>query len=156
MRNIIIATVLCLLVAGAFALSARAQTGTPDTPALPAGIEGWDSEDSAKLLSDPLITARLRKLLGTTDYESFMESFETVVPLKKDGDLLFASGCMIRACTHIESAVAVDLRNKTIHAAIYRDEEPFRFFNERGGKTPGPISAWADRLIELKRPDRGN
>ena len=151
MKKIISAVAAGFLLAAFFAVSAQTQTGKPKPAALPQGIAGWSGEDSDKLLTDPSITARLRKLMGRKGYASFMESFETVTPITRNGEILFASGCLIHACTHVESAIAVDLKNNTLHAAIFRDAEPVRFFNERGRKTPGPISAWAARLIELKK-----
>ena len=88
--------------------------------------------------------------MGKTNYALFLGSFETVTPIRKDGNVLFASGCLIHACTHLESAIAIDLRDNTIHAAIYNDEKPTRYFNERRKKSPKPIAAWAKNLIELK------
>ncbi len=79
-----------------------------------------------------------------------MESFETFTAITKNGNVLFASGCLIHACTHLESAVAIDLGNNTIHAAIYNDEKTTRFFNERGRKSPKPLAAWAKNLNNLK------
>ena len=69
----------------------------------------------------------------------------------KDGDVLFASGCLIHACTHLESSIAIDLKNNTIHAAIFNDEKPTRFFNERGTKSPKAIIDWAKNLSGLKQ-----
>jgi hypothetical protein len=60
----------------------------------------------------------------------------TVTPIEKDGNILFSSGCLIHACTHLESAIAIDLVKNTIHAAIYNEEKKTGYFNEKGGKTP--------------------
>lgn len=141
-----------LLIVGVFGLTAFGQGPKGKAAALPARIAELNGEDADKLVNDPLINARLRTLLGKKGYASFMESFETVTPVTKDGDILFASGCMIHACTHLESAIAVDLKNNTVHAAIFNDEKPRRFFNERGRRTPKPISDWANHLTELKAP----
>lgn len=147
--------IYCLLITGLLGVVVFAQTPKQKTRDLPAGIPGWSGEDSDRLLNDPTIKTRLKRLLGKKNYASFIETFETITPIEKDGDVLFASGCLIHACTHLESAIAIDLRNNTVHAAIFRDEKPTRFFNERGRKTPGPILAWAKRLSEIKNPDGG-
>lgn len=93
----------------------------------------------------------MRKLLGK-EYASFMESFETLTPVTKEGRFLFSSGCLIHACTHLESAVAVDLVNRTIHAAIFRQGEKIRYFNEGGKPTPKVIRGWADNLGRTNNP----
>lgn len=143
-----------LLITGILSVSAYAQTAKPKVAALPAGIAGWSGEYSDKLLKDPVIKTRLKKLLGTKNYAAFMDSFETLTPISKEGDVLFASGCLIHACTHLESAIAIDLKNNTIHAAIYNEEKPTRYFNERGRRTPAAIDAWAKNLEEInsKKP----
>jgi hypothetical protein len=152
MKDIVIAVLAIILTTAVFGIAVPAQTAKPKAAALPTGIAGWSGEDSDKLLKDAVIKTRLKKMLGAKNYVSFMDSFETLTPITKDGDVLFASGCLIHACTHLESAIAVNLKNNTIHAAIYNEEKPTRYFNERGGKTPAPIAAWAKRLRELKTP----
>ncbi len=147
--------IYCLLITALLGVAVFAQTPKQTTRRLPAGISGWSGEDSDRLLNDPIIKMRLKTLLGKKNYTSFMETFETITPIEKDGNVLFASGCLIHACTHLESAIAIDLKNNTVHAAIFRDEKPTRFFNERGRKTPGPILAWAKRLSEIKAPEGG-
>lgn len=135
---------------GLLGVSAMGQKAKPKFTALPAGIAEWNGDDSDKLLNDPIIKIRLKKLLGNKGYESFIASFETVTPISRDDNILFASGCLIHACTHLESAIAIDLDANTIHAAIYNEEKKTRYFNERGSKTPRPISGWARRLSDLK------
>jgi hypothetical protein len=133
--------ILFLLIA---ANGISAQTGK-----LPANIAKW--EDSHKILNNSAIKSRLLKLLGRKNYANFLESWETVNPIVRKGNFLFSSGCLIHACGHIEAAVAIDLQSKTIHAAIFRDGEKTRYFNERKRKTPQSIKNWARRLEELKK-----
>jgi hypothetical protein len=144
------ALIYLLLFIAVFATPAAAQKAKPKVTALPAGIAEWTGQDSDKLLQEPVIKARLQTLLGKTNYASFMESFETLTPITRDGDVLFSSGCLIHACTHLESAIAIDLKANTIHAAIYNDEKKTKYFNERSSKTPAAINDWASRLMDLK------
>jgi len=142
MKHIIfIIAFICIL-----GLSAFAQTAKSKVTALPTGIAGWSGEYSDKLLNDPIIKARLKKLLRSAGYASFMGSFETLTPISKDGDVLFASGCLIHACGHLESAIAIDVKANTIHAAIFNEEKETLYFNERGSKTPRSILDWAKDL----------
>jgi hypothetical protein len=90
----------------------------------------------------------MKKLLGSK-YDSFMESFETLTPVTREGNVLFSSGCLIHACTHLESAIAIDLDHRTIHTAIFRQNETTRYFNEGGKATPRVIRAWANHLKQL-------
>lgn len=142
--------VLLFLITAIFAASGFAQTVKTKTPALPTNIADWNGEDSSKILDNAIIKARLKKLLGKKNYASFLESFETLNPVEKNGDILFSSGCLIHACGHLESAIAVDLVNNTIHAAIYNEEKKTRYFNEKGSKIPESIINWANRLSSLK------
>ncbi len=114
---------------------------------LPANIAKWSSQDSLKLLNNTTIKSRLKKLLGTKSYADFLESWETVNPIVKKGNFLFSSGCLIHACGHVESAIAIDLVNNSIHAAIYRDDKKPRYFNEKSRKTPSSIKNWSNRLV---------
>lgn len=148
MRTTMKAVVFLLLIAGMLGINAFGQNAK--TQALPAGIADWNGEDSSKLLNDPAIKLRLKKLLGNKSYASFMASFETITPISKNGKVLFASGCLIHACIHLESAVAIDLSNNTVHAAIYEEEKATRFFNERRRTSPKLIIQWAKKLRSLR------
>lgn len=140
---------LFFLIITAISFSLMAQTVSKSkVPALPIKISKMNGKDSHDLLNEPIIKSRLRNLLGTKNYANFLESWETSNPVVKKGNFLFSSGCLIHACGHVESAIAVDLFNKTIHVGIFREQEKTRFFNERGRKTPSVIKNWAARLLQ--------
>jgi hypothetical protein len=141
-------TASLLLLSLVSCFSATAQTARTTRPALPSGIAAAAGQDSDSLLKNPAIKARMKKLLSNK-YYSFMESFETLNPVTKEGNYLFSSGCLIHACTHLESAIAVDLVNRTIHAAIFRQDEKTRYFNEGGKATPVVIRDWANNLRQI-------
>jgi hypothetical protein len=145
-------TTSLLLVAMAFCLSATAQTPQIRRAALPPEIASAEGQDSDSLLKNAAIQARMRKLLRTK-YDAFMESFETLNPVRKEGNFLFSSGCLIHACTHLESAIAVDVVNQTVHAAIFRQDEKTRYFNEGGTATPAVIKDWAGNLRQINNPN---
>jgi hypothetical protein len=139
----------CFLMVLMCSLGFTAQTKTPNHK-FPAEISKITAADSQELLENPAIKMRLKKLLGTKNYEAFTSSFETVSPVEKKGAFLFSSGCIIHGCSNAESAIAVDLTNNTIHAAIYDRTKPTKFFNENRRKTPKVIRGWANRLASLK------
>lgn len=144
-------TAAFLLIAVLSCFSATAQTAKTRRRALPSGIAAARAgQDSDRLLRNPVVKARMKKLLGNT-YDSFMESFETLNPVKREGTFLFSSGCLIHACTHLESAIAIDLVNDAIHAAIFRQNEKTGYFNERGRATPVVIRDWANDLRQLNK-----
>jgi hypothetical protein len=126
-----------------FGLTAFAQT-----PSLPANIAQWGGEDSYKVLNNRAIKARLKKLMGKKEYRGFMETFETVNPVERRGNFLFSSGCLIHACGHLESAIVIDLVNRTLHTAVFRETVKTKYFNEKGRPTPRIIKNWADRLTQ--------
>ncbi len=134
-----------------FGIAVFAQNVKPKISALPVGIADWKGADSDKILNDAVIKIRLQKLLGKKNYAAFLESFETISPIEKDGDILFSSGCLIHACGHLESAVAIDTVNNSIHAAIYNEQKKTVYFNERGSQTPKSIADWAKHLSGLNR-----
>ncbi len=111
----------------------------------------WVGKDSGELLEKPEIKSRLKKLLGEKDYASFRQNFEVGSPIKKEGDFLFASGCMLRACTRLESALALNVKNKTIHVAIFDQIKETKFFNENNSQTPEIITNWA-KCLESSKP----
>ena len=141
-----------LLIAFVLCLSASAQTAQTKRSALPADIAAVVGQDSDSLLKNPVIKARMKTLLRSK-YDAFMESFETLNPVRKEGNFLFSSGCLIHACTHLESAIAVDLVNQTVHAAIFRQDERTRYFNEGGTATPAIIKDWAGNLRQINNPN---
>ena len=143
-------TAALLLLALVSCFSATAQTAKTESPALPTDIAALAGQDSDSLLKNPVIKARMKKLLGNK-YDSFMESFETLNPITKEGNFLFTSGCLIHACTHLESAIAIDLANRTIHAAIFRQTEKTRYFNDGGKITPKVIRDWANNLRRINK-----
>jgi len=143
-------TALLLLITLFSCFSATAQTAKTRRTALPSDIAAMAGQDSDSLLKNPVIKARMKKLLGNK-YDSFMESFETLNPVTREGAFLFSSGCLIHACTHLESAIAIDLTNRTIHAAIFRQDEQTRYFNEDGRATPGVIRDWANNLRQINK-----
>jgi hypothetical protein len=141
-------TASLLLITLVSCFSATAQTVKTRRSALPSDIAAVAGQDSDNLLKNPVIKARMKKLLGN-EYDSFMESFETLNPVTREGNYLFWMGCLIHACTHLESAIAVNLTNNTIHAAIFRQDEKTRYFNEGGKATPEVIKDWANHLRQI-------
>ncbi|HUQ32558.1 MAG TPA: hypothetical protein VM095_10590 [Pyrinomonadaceae bacterium] len=143
-------TASLLLMTIVLCFSAIAQTAKTRRPALPSDIAAA-GQDSDSLLKNPVIKTRMQRLLGKK-YGSFMESFETLNPVTREGRFLFSTGCLIHACTHLESAIAVNLSNNTIHAAIFRQDERTVYFNEGGKATPVVIRDWADNLRRINNP----
>jgi len=148
-------TASLLLMTIILCFSAIAQTAKTRRLTLPSDIAAAAGQDSDSLLKNSVIKARLKKLLGKR-YDSFMESFETLTPVTKKGRYLFSSGCLIHACTHLESAIAIDLVKRTIHVAIFRQNEKTRYFNEGGKATPKVIRDWANNLRQLNSGANGS
>ncbi len=146
MRSIVF---LCLLML-VFGISGFGQKTKTEGSSLPADIADWSGKDALEILDNPVIKTRLKQLLGEKNYESFLESFETATPIEKRDNFLFFHGCMIHACTHLESAIAIDPEKNTIHAAIFNETEETKYFNERESSTPESILYWARRLEDLK------
>src|SRR5437868_3041790 len=100
--------IFCFLLVSICSLYVAAQTNRKYRKnGLPADISKMTEADSIELLNNSTIKMRLKKLLGKKYYDSFLESFETVSPVEKRGSFLFSSGCLIHACSHLESAIAV-------------------------------------------------
>ena len=138
--------IFVFLISASLGVAAFAQNVKPKAAALPADIAKWKGKTSDKILDNADIKIRLKKLLGRKNYTSFLESFETLSPIEKNGDVLFSSGCLIHACGHLESAIAIDFSKNTIYVAIYRENEKTKHFKESGGRTPEFITNWVNRL----------
>lgn len=139
--------IFLFLILPIFCLCLAAQTTKKSRQnRFPVSIEKMSTGTSDELLNDPVIQSRLKRLLGGKNYASFLESFETQNPVEKNGVILFSSGCLIHACGHLESAVAIDLASRTVHAAIFRENEKVKYFNENTRKTPVAIKNWANNL----------
>ncbi len=134
-----------LLIIFTLQVAAPAQKAKPKIRTLPANTAQMTGEYPDTLLDNKVIKRRFKTLLGK-NYSAFMDSFETTRPFEKKGNYLFSSGCLIHACLHLESAVVVDLINKTIHAAIFRQDEKVKYFNEDNRQTPAAIKDWAKNL----------
>ncbi len=119
-------------------------------PPLPPNVAKMKGEYPDKLLKISAVKSRMKTLLGK-NYEDFFDSFETNRQFERKGNFLFSHGCLIHACTHLESAIAVDLVNKTIHIGIFRENEPVKTFNENGRKTPKLLANWASNLTNLSK-----
>ena len=143
--------IFLFLLTAIFGLSISAQKNKSKIPALPAEAAQWVNDDSSAILENSVIQHRLKKLLGEKDYDAFKENWETLNPIVEEGNFLFTSGCIIHGCLHAEAAIAIDLKNNTIHAAIYTEPEKVRYFNERGTKTPKPFAEWANRFDPPKK-----
>ncbi len=141
-----------MLVLSVFSFAQEKKVAISQTADLPADIAEWSGRDSDEILENAVIKLRLQNMMGNADYESFSEYFETITRIEKRGDFLFAGGCMIHACMHLESAIAINLKNKTVHTAIFDETKETKFFNENESKTPEPILAWAKRLGNLRKP----
>ena len=141
--------IFVFLISASLGVAAFAQNVKPKVAALPADIANWRGETSDKILDNAAIKTRLKKLLGRRNYASFLESFETLAPIEKNDEILFSDGCLIQACGHLESAIAIDFVNNIIYAAIYRENEKTKYFKERSGRTTKFITNWVKRLSSL-------
>jgi hypothetical protein len=137
--------IILFVLVSAFGAFAQTKSQYPD---LPVNLAKWNGADSDKILKNPAIKTRLKNLLGKKSYAAFLESWETQNPIIKKGNFLFSSGCLIHACGHAESAMAIDFVNQTIHVSIFRETEKTKYFNEKGRKTPASIKNWANRLSQ--------
>ena len=141
--------IVLFILVGVF--GANAQTSKSKRPPLPANLAKMKAADSYKLLDNPTIKTRLKRLLGKKGYADFLESWETINPIEKKGNFLFSSGCLIHACGHIESAIAIDLVKNTIHAGIFQQGIKSKLYNEDNQPTPKVLADWLKNLSEMNK-----
>ncbi len=142
MRQKISFIVLLTLVLCVFAnAQSKVKTKSSATVNLSKSVGQYPFE----LFKNKTVKSRMKKLLGK-NYSNFFDSFETQAPFKKKANFLFSSGCLIHACGHLESAIAIDLANNTIHLGIFRQDEAAKTFNENKRKTPKILTAWIKNL----------
>lgn len=131
-----------LMITLALSLSAAAQ---PKKPALPTNMAKYIDEYPVKLMKVPSVKARLKTLLGKK-YSTFDLYIAVQAPTKQVGDFLIASGCLPHACTISQSAFAIDLKNKRIHAVIYEKDKLPKYYNEDKAATPQVLIDWVNEL----------
>ena len=136
---------ICMMMIAVCVGVAAAQT-TPKRPALPANLSKYVDEYPVELMKVPAVKSRLKTLLGKR-YSDFVVSIDVQSPMKMDGDFLFANGCMPHACTIMEAAFVIDVKNKRIHAVLYEKDKPPLYFNEDKAPTPQVL---IDHVAELK------
>jgi hypothetical protein len=110
-------------------------------PALPSNLSTYVGKYPVTLIKVASVKSRLRSLLGES-YSDFNTSIDVQHQITRDGDFLFASGCMAHSCTTNEAAFVIDLKNKRIHAVIYERDADTRFFNEDKAATPQVLLDW--------------
>ncbi len=133
-----------LFLVGILAISivaATAQKTGVRRPTLPSNLTRYVDEYPVELMKVPSVKSRLKTLLGRR-YSDFVISIDVQHTITKEGDFLFASGCMAHACTINEAAFVIDLKNKRIHAVIYEQDAAPRFFNEDKAATPQLLLDW--------------
>jgi hypothetical protein len=136
---------LIILVTLAFCVFANGQTKTKPKSSGVVDLSKNAGQYPFDLFKNKTVKARMKKLLGK-NYANFFDSFETQSPFKKKGNVLFSSGCLIHACGHLESAIAIDLATNTIHLGIFRQDEAAKTFNENKRKTPKVLTDWFKNL----------
>lgn len=127
-----------LMVVSIVTVNAQTKAGRP---ALPSNLARYVGEYPVELMKVRAVKSRLRTLIGRR-YSDFAISISVQHQITKEGDFLFASGCMAHACTINEAAFVIDLKNNRIHAVIYEQGSVPRFFNEDRTATPKILLEW--------------
>ncbi len=136
---------LIVLITLALCVFANAQPKVKTKSSATGNLSKSEGQYPFELFKNKTVKARMKKLLGK-NYSNFFDSFETQSPFTKKGNFLFSNGCLIHACGHLESAIAIDLANNTIHLGIFRQDEASKTFNEKNRKTPKVLTAWLKNL----------
>jgi hypothetical protein len=137
---------IIFLITLALCLTAKAQA---KKPALPNNLARYVDEYPVELMKVRTFKTRLKTLLGKK-YSTFDEYITVQAPIKQVGDFLLASGCLPHSCTISEAAFAVDLKNKRIHAVIYEQNMPAKYYNEDKAQTPEVLINWVNELKQMK------
>ena len=135
----------CLTLVVVILAAATAQT-TPKRPPLPSNLAKYVDQYPVELMKVPAVKSRLKALLGK-HYADFVVSIDVQSPMKMVGDFLFANGCMPHACTIMEAAFVIDVKNKRVHAVLYEKDKPPLYFSEDKAPTPQVL---IDHVAELK------
>lgn len=136
---------LIILITLALCVFANAQPKVKTKSSGTFNLSKSEGQYPFELFKNKTVKSRMKKLLGK-NYSIFFDSFETQAPFKKKGNFLFSSGCLIHACGHLESAIAIDPVANTIHLGIFRQDEAAKTFNENKRKTPKILTAWLKNL----------
>jgi hypothetical protein len=141
---------LIVLITLTLCVFANAQPKIKPKSSATVNLSKSESQYPFELFKNKTVKSRMKKLLGK-NYSDFFDSFETQEPFKKKGNFLFSSGCLIHACGHLESAIAIDLSTNSIHVGIFRENEAAKTFNENKRKTPKILTAWLKNLKDRNK-----
>jgi hypothetical protein len=141
---------LIILITLTLCVLATAQSRVKTKNSATVSFSKSEGQYPFELFKNKTVKSRMRKLLGK-NYSDFFDSFETQEPFAKKGNFLFSSGCLIHACGHLESAIAIDLAANTIHIGIFREDEAAKTFNENKRKTPKILTAWLKNLKDRNK-----
>jgi hypothetical protein len=139
-----------VLITLTLCIFANAQSKVKTNSSATVNFSKSEGQYPFELFKNKTVRSRIKKLLGK-NYSEFFDTFETQALFKKKGNFLFSSGCLIHACGHLESAIAIDLVTNTIHIGIFRQDERAKTFNENKRKTPKVLTVWFKNLKEKNK-----
>lgn len=96
---------------------------------------------AVKLLEDPLLAARIKKLTGETPFEFMKQNWNTETPITVDNDILIAKACKTNECGSTESIILIDLAKNVVFAGI-KEKGQVQTYSENGTINPA-IMQWA-------------
>lgn len=81
--------------------------------------------------SDTLLTQRLQKLMGKTDYDFMLAAWAVESPIIVDGEIVSARGCEAHNCGATNFIVITDLEANVLYAGVRKNNE-VKTFSENG------------------------
>lgn len=99
--------------------------------------------NDVKLLDNPVLTQRLKKLLG--DRFTFLkETWAVETPIEIKNNIFVASGCQAHNCDNTNFLLVVDFSKNIVYAGV-REEENVKLYAEDGSDNP-ELNKWQKKM----------
>lgn len=100
-----------------------------------------------KLLDNPVLTQRLKKLLGNNRFKFLNETWAVEIPMEFTNNIFVASACQAHSCYSTNFIIVVDFSKNVMFVGI-REEDEVKTYSEDGSNSP-IITKWVNREFGL-------
>ncbi|WP_419869636.1 hypothetical protein [Chryseobacterium sp. CT-SW4] len=101
---------------------------------------------ASKLLDNPIVKARLIKLIGNDDYVFLKKNWNVEEPISVVGNTAEASGCKVHDCGNTNFILLFDITDNIIQVGIRKNGGKALIISEDPERSiPGDLEEWSKR-----------
>ena len=104
-------------------------------------VAGWIGRYPFELVAAAEMQAPLRALMGASALLELQTFLALSGPMRRDGNWVSGTGCRKQSCDVTQAAIAINLSDGRLMAAIWQKGAAPRFWGNPGGAMPADITA---------------